>query len=100
MLHYDAEKPYSMQVQHKYYVLDKLPWKYPDDALITYCNWCHSEWHQQNKVKVFADEQLTTEVPVSVCSRCSGAGWFPQYKHVENGVCFECNGQRFTVSHT
>jgi hypothetical protein len=26
------------------------------------------------------------------CSRCSGAGWFPEFRHVEAGICFQCRG--------
>ena len=27
-----------------------------------------------------------------ICPRCSGKGIIDKYKHVENGVCFECSG--------
>ena len=30
-----------------------------------------------------------------VCNRCGGTGRLPQYKHVENGICFKCRGNRF-----
>jgi DNA-directed RNA polymerase subunit N (RpoN/RPB10) len=26
------------------------------------------------------------------CQYCKGQGFLPQFKHVENGVCFTCNG--------
>ncbi len=33
----------QLQVHHKYYKLDLLPWEYPDDSLITYCDLCHKK---------------------------------------------------------
>ena len=41
----DAEKPYHLEFHHKYYLETKLPWQYPDDTLVTLCNWCHQEIH-------------------------------------------------------
>lgn len=29
------------------------------------------------------------------CHRCKGAGFFPEFRHVSNGVCFRCNGSRY-----
>jgi hypothetical protein len=29
------------------------------------------------------------------CARCHGAGGFPEYRHVQNGVCFRCHGSRY-----
>lgn len=29
------------------------------------------------------------------CPRCGGGGYFPQYKHVDGGRCFRCNGTGF-----
>lgn len=26
------------------------------------------------------------------CVRCNGTGYLPQFKHVENGICFKCRG--------
>ncbi len=31
----------NLQVHHKYYNGHLLPWEYPDDVLITYCDLCH-----------------------------------------------------------
>lgn len=24
------------------------------------------------------------------CPRCGGTGYLPQYRHIENGICFKC----------
>ena len=34
-----------LNVHHKQYRVDRLPWQYPDDALITLCEDCHVEIH-------------------------------------------------------
>lgn len=28
----------------------------------------------------------------TTCPRCDGHGWFRQFKHVDGGRCFRCNG--------
>lgn len=91
-----ADKPYSLHVHHKFYILDKLPWEYTDDSLIVLCNWCHWVYHENNIVPVFKslDDKLE-QVDMTPCSRCHGAGLFPEYKHVESGICFRCKGKRY-----
>jgi 5-methylcytosine-specific restriction endonuclease McrA len=34
---------FNFHIHHKYYVANREPWEYPDDALITLCSYCH-EW--------------------------------------------------------
>ena len=29
-----------------------------------------------------------------ICTRCIGSGYFPEYKHIENGRCFKCGGAK------
>jgi len=41
-----------LHVHHKYYVVNKKPWEYPDTALITLCEECHSEVHNTTKIPV------------------------------------------------
>jgi len=33
----------NLQVHHKYYISGKMPWEYPDEALITVCELCHEK---------------------------------------------------------
>lgn len=36
-----------------------------------------------------------TQISVKkVCTRCHGSGRLPQFKHIENGICFKCRGVR------
>ena len=53
--HEEADKPYYLHVHHKHYILTHLPWEYSDESLITYCNWCHWKFHEENKVDVYLD---------------------------------------------
>jgi len=38
-------KNVALQVHHKYYEKDKNPWEYPNDTLITLCEFCHEKVH-------------------------------------------------------
>ncbi|MCC6691378.1 MAG: hypothetical protein IT235_07580 [Bacteroidia bacterium] len=91
-----ADKPYSLHVHHKLYVLDKLPWDYSDNELIVLCNWCHWDFHENNVVPVYktANDKLE-QIEATPCTRCNGAGWFPEYTHVQSGICFRCRGARY-----
>jgi hypothetical protein len=93
-----SDKQYYLQVHHKHYILNRLPWEYDDEELITLCNWCHWEFHENHEVEVYKDSNGKLEpVMYTICGRCNGAGWFPEYWHVEGGVCFECRGQPYSL---
>ena len=91
-----SEKSVVMHVHHKFYIKEKLPWEYDNEALITLCNWCHWELHEQTKVPIYTmiNGELH-ELNYTPCYRCNGAGVLPEFKHVQNGVCFRCNGSRY-----
>jgi hypothetical protein len=88
-----SEHPIELHVHHKYYIKDKLPWDYPDDALITLCAKCHFEFHENNNVNYF--DKNGSQIKLTPCHRCHGAGHFPEYNHVQWGICFRCNGNKF-----
>lgn len=49
---------HNLQVHHKYYCqypngYRVRPWNYPDDALITLCDKCHTKVHNKKKIKVY-----------------------------------------------
>jgi len=92
-----TSKPYHLQVHHKYYISNRLPWHYEDGALITLCNWCHSELHKNEIIEIFENEQFANGTVLTACNRCNGVGWFEEYSHVNGGICFGCKGQRFTI---
>ena len=103
-----ADKPYHLEVHHKYYLRSSLPWQYKDDALVTLCNWCHRGIHangepipvyQNQSVRDFAvryDANASYGVSYyTPCSRCDGTGELPVYDHVQKGICFRCRGAGF-----
>jgi hypothetical protein len=87
-----------IHVHHLYYVMDKLPWEYPHDALTSLCASCHESLHQREHVRIYLSEsdlENENDAGLTPCKRCAGSGWLPYYSHVEGGVCFRCNGNRF-----
>lgn len=93
-----TDKPYHLQVHHKYYIMNKLPWEYDESALVSLCNWCHSELHINETIMVYQDETLIDFEELIPCNRCNGTGFIPEYSHVQGGICFECHGNRFKNS--
>jgi len=89
-----SDKRYHLEIHHKFYIENRLPWNYDDDDLVTLCNWCHKEWHQNNDIELYTDDKLN-KIRLDPCKRCDGMGWFEVFKHINNGVCFECNGRKF-----
>lgn len=41
-----------LNCHHKYYVSGKKPWEYPNSALITLCEKCHTTLHATTKISV------------------------------------------------
>lgn len=89
-----ADKSYHLEVHHNIYIINRLPWEYEDDDLSTLCNWCHWDFHKNNTVTVYSEDMIN-EMKYSPCIRCNGAGWFPEYRNIEGGICFRCRGARF-----
>jgi len=84
-----------LHVHHLYYVLSRPPWEYPEEGLKTLCDECHWALHQRVKIKVLSDENDAEFKELTPCLRCSGAGVFPQFGHVQKGICFRCHGAKY-----
>ena len=85
-----------LQVHHKHYIYGLDPWEYKDTELITLCEQCHGDLHSNYEVPVFRlEDGNLVKIHLTPCSRCGGAGWFPEYKHVQGGVCFRCHGAKY-----
>ena len=84
----------DLNVHHTYYQIDKLPWEYPDESLQTLCRSCHERVHEEEIIPVIKAGGLKLG-NYKPCTRCYGAGWFPEYSHVENGICFKCSGVKY-----
>ncbi|MER2997381.1 hypothetical protein [Pontibacter populi] len=84
----------GLEVHHRYYKVGALPWEYPDGALTTLCWYCHEELHKNGKVPVL-DRNGNVIGEYTNCTRCYGAGVFPEFSHVQSGICFRCNGAKY-----
>ena len=84
-----------IQVHHKYYVQNKLPWTYPTKDLITVCRDCHVKIHSEEEILMYTDEQLTAYKKLESCPVCYGTGYREQYGYFQNGICFHCDGRGF-----
>lgn len=88
------DKKHHLEVHHKFYIKGRLPWYYDSSDLVTLCNWCHFEFHQNNKVPIYIELRKIIE-KYEICNRCNGLGWFSDYSHDQGGVCFKCGGKRY-----
>ncbi len=86
----------NLQVHHTYYQLGKMPWEYPDDSLQTLCGSCHQETHAETET--FVLDEYGQRTSLRNCNRCKGTGHLPQFWYFHSGICFACNGNRFTNS--
>jgi hypothetical protein len=90
----DAEKPIILHVHHNYYIMDRLPWDYKTEALVTLCHDCHNQVHQEEQIPVYSTiGDLYSEI--SPCIRCAGSGYLSHFSHVQGGICFLCRGARY-----
>ncbi|MBB6611105.1 HNH endonuclease [Pontibacter sp. Tf4] len=85
------DKPYNLQVHHKRYVQNRLPWEYDNEDLIVLCNYCHKQEHDNTEILVF-DELGNNIKDYGKCGKCGGTGYIPEYNQVQGGVCFPCHG--------
>lgn len=84
----------NLHVHHTYYQKGKLPWEDPDNSLLTLCRSCHKNLHTHGEIPVL--NELGDEIgKLTYCYRCFGAGSFPQYSHIQDGICFRCKGARY-----
>ena len=42
-----------LNVHHRYYIDNNMPWEYPDEALVTLCEDCHRKEHKYNEIDVY-----------------------------------------------
>lgn len=82
----------GLNIHHNYYIEGYRPWQYNNSALVTLCEECHKKRHEKEKIPI----KNKTMIPIAyttICDRCSGSGYLPQYKHFEHGICFKCGGE-------
>jgi 5-methylcytosine-specific restriction endonuclease McrA len=88
-------EPVILQVHHKYYVINNLPWEYPDDSLITLCSDCHQNLHNNNNIPIYSDNSKNIQLEYTKCTSCNGSGYLKEYHYYMNGICFDCNGNKY-----
>lgn len=84
----------GLHVHHTYYQKSLHPWEYPNESLETYCWECHQKIHLNSKIPCY-DKNGNLIGNLTSCLRCSGAGEFPEYRHIEAGICFRCRGAKY-----
>lgn len=80
-----------METHHRYYIFGADAWDYPDEALTTLCIDCHRKAHLLERIPIVHSDGSPVIVSFK-CERCGGPGEIPEYRHVQNGVCFRCWG--------
>lgn len=88
-------KKIILNVHHKLYVLTRLAWEYKDAELITYCQDCHQTLHDHTKIPSFKDETQAVAFYLTACPKCNGSGHLPEFYYHKNGICFQCNGNKY-----
>lgn len=84
-----------LHVHHLYYIFTAMAWEYNDDALVTLCEECHKQLHQEQKITIYADKDRSKPLNLTPCQRCGGLGYIKEYLHIDNGICYRCMGMRF-----
>lgn len=90
------EDKLELNVHHKYYMEGKEPWEYDDDALITLCPPCHKKEHENNTINVYNKDGIILK-ETKPCGKCGGSGYIPSYSHIQNGICFKCEGEGINI---
>lgn len=83
----------GLHVHHHYYIKNKKPWEYINEALIALCEHCHHEFHESNEVKVYENEKMEDFEFRPYCEKCGGSGYLSEYHYHCGGICFNCNGK-------
>jgi hypothetical protein len=86
----------NLNVHHRYYIFQHEPWAYYDNALITLCQSCHKMVHDTLPSIVYAQNgRVLKPMKFTPCKRCDGYGYLSEYRHIQNGICFRCNGLKY-----
>ncbi len=82
----------KLHVHHKCYRKGVEIWDQDDDEYLTLCSICHEIVHN-NQLIPFYDEYGRIIQFMNPCSKCNGTGYLDHFKHISNGICFNCHGQ-------
>ena len=85
-----------LEVHHKYYIWGRNVWEYDNEVLVTLCSKCHKNIHLFDTIEwKMCEDGYYKDIELIKCQRCSGKGYFDEYRHVENGICFRCRGLKY-----
>lgn len=82
---------YDLNVHHTYYKCGLKAWEYEADTLVTLCSTCHKNEHDKNDIPIYNSNGVFIDFAKN-CGRCNGLGVLPEYRHVQQGLCFQCRG--------
>jgi len=85
-----------LNIHHRCYRKSFDIWDQPDEDYITLCNVCHKIIHS-NQLIPFYNEKGHIYQFMKPCPRCNGYKRFEQYKKIQNGICFQCNGLGYII---
>ncbi|WP_321514941.1 HNH endonuclease [Marinifilum fragile] len=91
-----SEEKEILQVHHKVYRTNVMPILQSNDDLQTVCASCHQKIHDEKLIPVLDHDNSVVDKAV-VCSRCNGNGVIERFRSVQNGICFQCNGDRYIL---
>lgn len=81
-----------IQLHHKLYFWNKLPWEYERKYLMTLCYECHKDEHRDNQIYLYQDETMQYRREIPICWKCDGTGYLKEYNHIDYGNCWACDG--------
>jgi len=80
-----------LHVHHKCYRQNIEIWNQKDDEYVALCNICHAIIHD-NQLIPFFDKNGNVIQYMTPCPKCGGRRRLECYKHVDDGICYECKG--------
>lgn len=86
----------SHHIDHEYYLKYSSPWQVPDSCLVTLCKNCHKKRHLEEEIPWYDTVNGKLAIIIPGCGRCGGSGTLEEYKHIQGGMCFKCNGKGYT----
>ncbi len=87
-------KSIHLHVHHRCYRKKFKIWNQPESDYVTLCNVCHRIVHE-NQLIPFYNENGDIYQYLTPCWKCGGLGYLECYKHIDNGICYACNGDGY-----
>lgn len=85
-----------LHVHHKCYRKEVKIWDQNNDEYITLCNNCHRIVHETQLIPFYNSYNDVIQF-TEPCIRCGGQGYLDCYKHVDNGICYNCMGKGYCL---